>query len=460
MDECPTSPRALPAVHRVLGDARIVPLIETFGRMLVTEWVRSILQRARDELRSPNATSSRGDVTDAVIQSLVERGSCEAARRIGPVINATGVVLHTGLGRAPLPAAARAAIAEAAQACNVEVDLETGERSWRGVQLLEAWRTLTGCEDALVVNNNAAATLLVLQALCAGREVVLSRGQMIEIGGSFRLPEIFAQSGARLKEIGTTNRTHLADYESAIGPDTAALFRVHPSNYRVIGFTESPEIGPLVQLAQPRGILAIDDIGSGCLVDMTKYGLPAEPTFRESLAAGADLVLGSGDKLLGGPQCGIILGRRVLIERLRKHPLTRAVRVDKLTLAALSATLDIYLRGTHDRDIPTLALLSTSVESLQQRAMQLARNVPGSPWKATVRQAMSPVGGGSLPGAELPTALIALRHEQLSSELLAKQLRRARLFPRIDNGDVCLDLRSVPPEHDDAIAQILRTATG
>jgi L-seryl-tRNA(Ser) seleniumtransferase len=462
VDGTPTSLRSLPAVHRVLGDDRVGPLIERYGVAMVTDWVRQTLQQLRDDLRQAESPSKveDNDIGDRVVATVVERAAAQAATRMGRVINATGVVLHTGLGRAPLSTKAREAIADAAGACNVEVDLESGERSWRGVQLLEAWRTLTGCEDALVVNNNAAATLLVLQSLCAGREVVLSRGQMIEIGGSFRLPEIFAQSGAKLREIGTTNRTHLADYERAIGPETAALFRVHPSNYRVIGFTEAPEIGPLVRLAQCRNVIAIDDIGSGCLVDMTRFGLSAEPTFPESLAAGADLVLGSGDKLLGGPQCGIILGRASLIERIRRHPLTRAVRIDKLTLAALGATLDSYLRGTQVEEIPTLAMLATSIESLRQRATRLAQRIGTDALKATVRDGMSPVGGGSLPGAELPTALVALRHERLSCDSLARQLRCSRLFPRIVDGEVCLDLRSVPADEDEEVARIIQHAGG
>ena len=371
-------------------------------------------------------------------------------QQLSRVINATGVVLHTGLGRAPLSVAARRALGDLGGHCNVEVDLETAGRRYRGHQLEATFRSLTGCEDVLIVNNNAAATLLTLQALCAGREVVISRGQLIEIGGSFRLPEIFTLSGAVLREIGTTNRTHVSDYQKALTANTAAVMHVHPSNFRVIGFSETPAIDDLVPLARKHGVIAIDDIGSGALIDVTQFGLPAEPTFQQSLAAGADVVLGSGDKLLGGPQCGIILGKHEFVERIRQHPLARAVRIGKLTLAALQATLDSYLRGAA-AEIPTLAMLSVSIESLRQRARQVAVEIGELPnCRVEIANETAAVGGGSLPGVELPTVVLRLRSPSISADELSRGLRLGsiRVCGRIQQDDVLLDLRSVLPEDD------------
>jgi L-seryl-tRNA(Ser) seleniumtransferase len=462
-DSPPNLLRMLPAVNAVLGHEDVRPLVEQHGREVVLTWARQALDGAREGLRSPGETADRDGLLDRVAEQVVERAGRSERLRLGAVINATGVILHTGLGRAPLSDAARAALSEAAGNANVEVDLETADRRYRGHQLTPALQALTGCEDALIVNNNAAATLLTLQALCAGREVVISRGQLIEIGGSFRLPEIFALSGARIREVGTTNRTKLSDYEQAIGPETAAVMHVHPSNYRIIGFTASPTIAELVELGRRRGLLAIDDIGSGSLVDVTRYGLPAEPTFGESIAAGADVVLGSGDKLLGGPQAGILLGRREPIERIRRHPLARAVRVGKLTLAALQATLDAYLRGEAADDIPTIALLATSAERLVARAEAIASELAGAvPLAVEVRRDSAPVGGGSLPGAELPTAVVAVRHAAWSADELARRLRLGtiRLFARVQQDQVLIDLRSVRPQDDSRIVLALRLAAG
>jgi len=404
--------RLLPAVDAVLHQPTVEILIAEEGRDVVLGWVREELEQLRGRLLNGENPGDRVTVFDELADRLTGRAERSDRLRIGSVINATGVILHTGLGRAPLSRAAIAALTDIAGAGNVEVDLDTGERRYRGHQLQTAWNTLTGCEDSLIVNNNAAATLLTLQALCAGREVVISRGQLIEIGGSFRLPDIFQLSGARLREVGTTNRTRLSDYEQAIGPETAAIMHVHPSNYRVVGFSDSPEIEELADLAHARGLVAIDDIGSGSLVDLTRYGLPWEPTFQDSLSNGADLVLGSGDKLLGGPQAGILLGRKEPIDTVRRHPLARAVRVGKLTLGALSATLDSYLRGTAEQDIPTIALLAMSADELSRRAETIDSEI-GSTGVLSIeaRPDLAPVGGGSLPGAELLTVVLALTHE-------------------------------------------------
>lgn len=461
----PSTPlRNLPAVQDLLSHAAVARLSAEQGRERVLVWVRQALDSARQELNAGDASSAtspalasldRAEWTEWLAKCVANIALQATQRRLQRVINATGVILHTGLGRAPLSATARQALSELGGHCNVEVELETSDRRYRGHQLESGFRSLTGCEDVLIVNNNAAATLLTLQALCGGREVVISRGQLIEIGGSFRLPEIFSLSGALLREIGTTNRTHLSDYDRAVTADTAAIMRVHPSNYRVVGFSETPVIEDLVPLARKHGVIAIDDIGSGALIDVKQFGLPTEPTFHQSLAAGADVVLGSGDKLLGGPQCGIILGKREFVERVRQHPLARAVRVGKLTLAALQATLDAYLKGTAERDVPTLAMLSASVDSLRCRAARVAAEIGQLPsFNVELAEATAAVGGGSLPAVELPTVVIRLRSQSVSATEFSQRLRlgTACVFARIQHDDVLLDLRSVLPEDDERLA--------
>ena len=465
----------LPPVQDVLEHLSVTPLVAEHGRELVLSWVREALQNARECILGLMAGNSmaehptseepksqpkvRTEWTDRLAEQVVEQALATGHRQLCRVINATGVVLHTGLGRAPLSIAARQSLLELGGHCNVEVDLETSDRRYRGYQLESAFRTLTGSEDALIVNNNAAATLLTLQVLCAGREVVISRGQLIEIGGSFRLPDIFSLSGAVLREVGTTNRTHLDDYRRAYSANTVALMHVHPSNYRILGFSETPSIAELVLMAHDRGAITIDDIGSGALVDVTQFGLPAEPTFQNSLAAGADIVLGSGDKLLGGPQCGIILGKSQFVDRIRRHPLARAVRVGKLTLAALQATLDPYLRGTATTEIPTLAMLNAQLPELRQRGDDiLAKIGVVSAFDISLEQSTAAVGGGSLPGVELPTIVLLLRHHSLSANELAQRLRLGtiRVVGRIKQEAVLLDLRSVLPEDDSRLALAVR----
>lgn len=325
----------LPSVTQVLAHPDIEWLIEDLSRPVIVEWIREELEQRRRILRISSLAVSRESELERLLETIKRRARDAQSRQLSRVINATGVILHTGLGRAPLSDEAISRVVSCAQSTNVELDLVTGKRRQRGYQLLSKFQTLFACEDATVVNNNAAATLLTLQALCRDREVIISRGQLIEIGGSYRLPDIFELSGAILKEVGTTNRTRIEDYERAIGPDTAAILCVHPSNYRVIGFAETPPIEPLAKLAHRYGLLAIDDIGSGSAVSTERLGLPDEPTFLRSVQAGADVVLGSGDKLLGGPQSGIIVGRQTPLEKIREHPLSRVLRVDKLTLAAL-----------------------------------------------------------------------------------------------------------------------------
>jgi L-seryl-tRNA(Ser) seleniumtransferase len=465
--------RHLPSVNDLLEQPVILELFASHGRLVVTKWVRQAIDDKRETLRTRSGlesdTSDSDDGRDAaarrdllrieLLEAVVGIAQKSDMERVQGIINATGVVLHTGLGRAPLSAGARQALQDAAGACNAEVDIATGDRRYRGYQLNSTLQLLTGCESSLIVNNNAAATLLTLQALGAGREVIISRGELIEIGGSFRLPEIFELSGVILREVGTTNRTSLKDYEKAIGPNTAAIMHVHPSNFRVVGFTSKPDEADMFALAREHGVIAIDDIGSGALFDTREAGLPYEPTFQHSISVGADVVLGSGDKLLGGPQCGIIVGNDECVAKIRNHPLARAVRVGKLTLAALGATLDSYTRDEARSEIPTQAMLFTTIDELQLRAESIRDEIADVPGlRLSIREDVAQVGGGSLPAVELPTVVIALRHTKLPADEFARRLRTGRIgvFARIQNDEVLLDIRSVLPEDDSRLALAVR----
>lgn len=452
--------KKLPSVNDALNTVVAVRLVSEFGRTMVAGWLNEILVEIRADVLSGGAGTGTRDEWIAQIEAALEgRGAELRTMQFERVINATGIVLHTGLGRSPLSGGATYLALRASGACNLEVDLDTGERRYRGFQIAPLLQALTGCEDSLIVNNNAAGTLLCLAALCAGREVIISRGQLVEIGGSFRLPDIFELSGARLREVGTTNRTRTEDYERAVSAETAAIMHVHPSNYSVEGFSGSAPVEELVDVAHRRGVPLIDDIGSGAMRDVTEYGLPAEPTFPASIAAGADVVLGSGDKLLGGPQAGILIGKKELIEQIRKHPLARTVRADKLQLGALAGTLKSYLSGREREEIPLWQMLGASAEELGGRAEHLAEAVGRlTGWRAEVTLEESPVGGGSLPGAKLPGAAVRLARESLNAEELARRLRTGgtRIFPRIRDGQVLIDLRSVPAELDEALLEGIR----
>jgi L-seryl-tRNA(Ser) seleniumtransferase len=366
-----------------------------------------------------------------------------------PVINATGVVLHTNLGRALLSGAALARVGAVATAySNLELDLDTKERGSRYAHVDGLLRRLTGAEDALVVNNNAAAVLLALESLARGREVVVSRGELIEIGGEFRIPDIMQRSGARLREVGTTNRTHPRDYAEAIGPDTALLLKVHTSNYRVVGFTAEVSSRELAQLGRERGIPVMEDLGSGSLLDLRRHGFPYEPTVQEVVAAGIDVVSFSGDKLLGGPQAGLVVGRRDLVGRLKKNPLNRALRIDKLTVAALEATLTAYEAGDALRTIPTLGLLTEPLGGIRARARRLlARLAPDlrRRFNAGLVEAASQVGGGALPTVELPTIAVALGADAVQTRALDAALRAGDppVIGRIVDDRLLLDCRTV-----------------
>jgi L-seryl-tRNA(Ser) seleniumtransferase len=445
--------RLLPAVERVLTLAEVGTLCRQYGRAAVTGWIREILsdmRRGQVEILPADAAA----VERLVVERLGEVASRAAAQRLQKVINGTGILIHTNLGRAPLPPAAVQAIVEAAGCTNLEVDLSSGYRGQRGAAVESLCREVTGAQGALVVNNCAAATLLTLQTLAAGRRVIISRGQLIEIGGSFRLPDVFRQAGVELHEVGTTNRTRLADYAEAIGPETAALLRVHPSNYRVSGFCESVGVAELAELAQARGLPLIDDIGSGCLADLSRFGLPDEPVVGDSLRAGADLVIFSGDKLLGGPQCGIIVGKADLVARLRANPLARALRVDKLILAALQATLELHRAGRALADIPVLHQLALTADEIRVRAegmLERLRSQSRSPGPFSLQSVCSAPGGGALPELTIPSWAIAISSP--SPDRVARQLRLGSpaVFSRVQEGCTLIDLRTVLPQDDEAL---------
>ena len=394
----------LPSVNEVLGSEALVDAARAHPRALIVEAVRQELALLRDRVRQGQPLERSTDA-GALGQRIRERLMLTDRPRLRPVINATGIVLHTNLGRAPMAEAAAQAVYQAARGyLNLELDLETGKRSSRQISVRDWLCRLTGAESGTVVNNNAAATVIVLHTLCQGKEVILSRGQLVEIGGSFRIPEIMAVSGAILREVGTTNITRLSDYERAISANTAALLRVHPSNYRIRGYTESVSLQELVDLGRTRGIPVIDDIGSGALLDLNRVGFDDEPVARSSVASGADLVIFSGDKLLGGPQAGIIVGKKVWIERIEKDPLMRAFRLDKMSLCALETTLRIYLNEEQAwQKIPVLHMLTMPLQDLQTRAEALVAALAPAPEIQSIRavQGQTYVGGGSLPDQPL-----------------------------------------------------------
>ena len=376
------------------------------------------------------------------------------------VINATGTVLHTNMGRAALSAAAKQAMLAAAGYCNLELDLKEGRRGSRHEHVEKLLMSLTGAEAACVVNNNAAAVMLCLNTLAAGKKAIVSRGELVEIGGSFRIPDVMAASGAQLVEVGTTNKTHLADYEKAIDEDTALLLKVHTSNYKVVGFTASVDISALVELAQEFGLPVMEDLGSGLFIDLTAFGLELEPLVGERVAAGVDVLTLSGDKLLGGPQTGIILGKRPLIERIKKNQLMRALRPDKATLAALEATLRIYLTGNPLQEIPVLAMLTIPPATLQYRAQALAdtlrQKAPGL-LTVNVREDFSYVGGGAMPLTKLPTTVVALRPRHGSFTEWVKKLRTAQtpVVGRVQADWLLLDLRTVAEHEEEEVVRCL-----
>ncbi len=446
--------RSIPSVDQLLQMDEAARLVGEFGRPLTLEAIRF----AASECRS---AAARGDAIDTSEEMLVRAGEILARwlhPTLVPVINASGVILHTNLGRAPLSrAAAEAARSLSLGYSTLEYDLYKGKRGSRLIHAEALLTRLTGAEAALVVNNNAAAVLLVLSALARRQRVIISRTQLVEIGGGFRIPDVMAQSGARLVEIGTTNRVHLSDYQAALEEPAGMVLRAHQSNFRIIGFTSEPDLAEIVRVAHRHGVAVMDDLGSGTLLDTAHYGLQHEPTIQESLAAGVDVLTFSGDKLLGGPQAGIIIGRMDLLAKIKKHPLARAVRVDKTRLAALAATLLHYLKDEALQEIPVWRMISLPAELIQARAQHWA-DVLG---RGEVVASRSTVGGGSLPEETLPTHVLALDVPQPNNFLAALRMLQPPIIARIEAERVMMDPRTVLPEEEGAflrgIASVLET---
>jgi L-seryl-tRNA(Ser) seleniumtransferase len=439
--------RALPKVDRLLEREDVTALAAIHPRLLVIEAVREAIEAVRAEILDGGSPDVSEDAVAAHVARLVAVKAQSSLRR---VINATGIVVHTNLGRSPLAEAAVSAVAEVARGYStLEYDLATGERGSRHTHVEELICRLTGAEAAMAVNNNAAAVLLGLAGLARGREAIVSRGQLVEIGGSFRVPDVMAESGATMVEVGTTNKTHLRDYDNAITPATGLLLKVHTSNYRVVGFTEEVSLVDLVLLGATRGVRVMEDQGSGVLVDLKLWGLPHEHTVAESIAAGADVVTCSGDKLLGGPQAGILAGKAEVIAALKKHPLARAVRLDKMTLAALEATLRLYLDPERAiREIPTLRMLAAPVSEIAERAVRLADAIAkacGGAYLTGTAEDVSRAGGGSLPMADIPTVVAAIVPQRMSVTELEARLRHAQppIVARIKDGRLLLDPRTL-----------------
>jgi L-seryl-tRNA(Ser) seleniumtransferase len=453
--------RRIPSVHELLESPPLRGLVDRVSHHVVVEEVRSFLEQLRSDLQHKAADvriPTASELADRIARWIVT----DQSPRLRGVINATGIILHTGLGRSPLAEDAVNNVAAIASGyASLEVDLESAARSQRVRSVERLLTELTGAEAALVVNNNAGATLLALAGLAKDREVIVSRGHLVEIGGSYRLPDVMSLSGAVLREVGTTNRTRIGDYAQAINEATAVLLRVHPSNYVIRGFTEQATLEELVALGRRHGLPVIDDIGSGALIDLAEFGLKGEPVARNSIAAGADLVLFSGDKLLGGPQCGILVGRRDRIEHLTQHPLTRALRVDKMTLAALAATLHLYRDPAQAKShIPLLVLLGTSADNLANRAQRLAPQLQQcrAIRVAEVVAGTTFLGGGSVPTQELPTWCVSLEPAEGSVEQLARRLRMGAIsvFGRIQQERLLLDLRAVFPAQDVQLLQAVQ----
>lgn len=462
--------RHLPSIDQLLRRDGLKSLIATAGRDVVRDRLREVLAEIRQEFVNANgeapAPADSEKLAGEVERRLNARFDLRRRSRTQRVINATGVVLHTNLGRAPLGRRALDAINEAAGYCNLEYDLETGLRGKRGSGLEAMLRELVGCEAAAVVNNCAAAVLITLNTLAEGGEVLVSRGELIEIGGSFRIPDVIAKSGARIREVGTTNRTRLIDYERAINEQTRVILRAHPSNYRIVGFTEKPALEDLANLARERNLPLFEDLGSGCLVDLNTIGVHDEPTVAHSIKAlsraGCSVVSFSGDKLLGGPQSGIILGEAETIKRIKSNPLMRALRVDKLTYAALEATIDSYLSGRATEETPGLVALHMTKETITRRARAFVRRARSiSALSLKLMDGHSVVGGGSAPETHLPTMLIGVTSQRMGADEIEKRLRRncPPVIVRIVEDQIALDLRTVTAGAEKELMEALRGVT-
>jgi len=474
--------RRLPSVDEMLRSAELQSLADAQGHRAVADAARAVLSRLREEIAAARLDERGVGLAIAGIREAIEQQLRKSlTHSLRPVINATGVILHTNLGRAPLAESAIEHIRETATTySNLEFNLESGERGKRDVHIERLFQKLladvtayvgtaalgrpaerrSAAISTIVVNNNAAAVLLALNSLAEGGEVIVSRGELVEIGGSFRIPDVMSKSNAILREVGTTNRTRIADYERAINERTRLLLRVHRSNFEITGFTEQPALPQLVELAQRRNVPLVEDLGSGALFDLQSVGIGGEPGVLDSLRVGVDVVTYSGDKLLGGPQAGLVSGRSDLIARMRSNSLFRALRVDKLTYAALEATLLAYVKRDHDA-VPVLRMMRLSKDEISQRAKKLVATASSSKLQLELLDGESVVGGGAAPSAILPTKLVAITHGELSADELCARLRAAEppLIARVEDGRVLLDLRTVFPDQDGQIATLLRSAT-
>jgi L-seryl-tRNA(Ser) seleniumtransferase len=451
---------ALPSIDDLLRSETGSKLLDIAGRHRLTELARRVVDGLRHELKNGEGTSSKTksnvlSEAESRLTSVWQELQSMGMRR---VINATGVVIHTNLGRAPLSESAKAALVESSGYCTVEYDITTGERGKRGARVESMICELTAAEGALVVNNCAAAAYLVLSMFAVGSEVIISRGELVEIGGEFRVPDVLSRSGARLKEVGTTNRTKVADYEKAITDKTSMILKVHPSNYRIVGFTTSPSLAELSELAKSKNILLYEDAGSGVVADLGSLRLTDEPVIGESITAGTDIVTFSGDKLLGGPQSGIIVGKSEYIERLRKDPLYRALRVSKLIYASLEATLESHLRGNAINEVPVLRMLVSTAEELEDRCRELIQGLDNSNLSMDIVRGNSAVGGGAAPMVQPESALIVLEHSQLSASELERKLRTLKVpvIARIVDDRVTIDLRTVSESEMKDLASALQ----
>lgn len=456
--------RELPSVDELLRSPSARSLRVLTGDRLLSDLCRKAIDACRADLtvKMANGLAENIDTNALAEERLNAIATSFFAAKQTRVINATGVVVHTNLGRAPLSDAAREAMIEAAGYSNVEMNLEDGKRGRRGGYAEDLICELTGAEAAVIVNNCAAAAFLVLSVLAKDKEVIVSRGELVEIGGDFRVPDVLERSGAHLCEVGTTNRTKLSDYATAIGENTGMLLRVHPSNYKIIGFTSSPSNAELAGLAREKGLVFFEDAGSGALVDLSQYGLGDEPVISRSIADGADVVSFSGDKLLGGPQSGLIVGRKDLIEKIRRHPLFRALRASKLIYAGLEATLESYLRGNEFTEIPVLRMIATTAEEINERSLKFLesfRSAAGLSAKVELKliDGVSVIGGGSAPGVQPPTHLITVEHSELKADDLAARFRSNRIpvFGRIENDRFLIDLRTVSEREESDLLEIM-----
>ena len=459
--------RSLPSIERLLERPLASRLSAELGRDRVRDLLREITAGFRDQLtREPHsATNSTDFLTEEVERKLEIRAAEYAQPSLRRVINATGVLIHTNLGRAPLAPQAIKAVAEVGESySNLEYDLIRGERGKRETHCQELLSRLAGSEAAVLVNNNAAAVMLVLNTLAEGGEVIVSRGELIEIGGSFRIPDVMAKSGATLREVGTTNRTRISDYQCAINDHTKLILRVHPSNYRIIGFTERPSVHEIAQLSRTSSIPSFEDLGSGCLIDLSPFGIRDEPVVAESLKSGISVVSFSGDKMLGGPQAGVIAGSRRIVDQVRANPLMRALRVDKMTYAAFEATLRIYESGMAQEEVPVIRAIALNRQDIGRRAERFCNAINQSTegeFKAKIEEGASVIGGGSAPEVKLPTVLVVLESSSMSSSSIEEGLRSYRIpiITRMERDRVIVDLRTVAQKDEKVILDAINALT-